>query len=97
MLRALQHVAKKANAAGKSLTLCGEIGGRPLEAMALIALGYRGLSMSASSIGPVKAMLLALDAQDVTNYVNELLERRDGCETLRPSLMAYAESKGVPL
>ena len=46
------------------VTLCGEIGGRPLEAMALIALGFRDLSMSPASIGPVKAMVLSLDAGD---------------------------------
>ena len=41
------------------MTLCGEIGGKPLEAMALLAIGYRGLSMSPAAIGPVKAALLA--------------------------------------
>ena len=45
------------------MTLCGEIGGRPLEAMALIGLGFRSLSMSPASIGPVKAMLLDTDAR----------------------------------
>ena len=36
---------------------------QPLEAMALIGLGFRSLSMSPTSIGPVKAMLLSLDAR----------------------------------
>ena len=44
------------------VTLCGEMAGNPLAAMALIGLGYRSLSMSAAAIGPVKAMTLALDA-----------------------------------
>ena len=52
-------VAEHADAAGCLATVCGEIGGRPLEAMALIGLGFRSLSMSPTSIGPVKAMLLA--------------------------------------
>ena len=58
MLRALSMVAEQAQAAGCLATVCGEIGGRPLEAMALIGLGFRSLSMSPASIGPVKAMLL---------------------------------------
>ncbi len=59
-LRALRAIAQAGARAGTPVTLCGEIGGRPLEAMALMAIGYRDLSMSATSIGPVKAMMLTL-------------------------------------
>jgi phosphotransferase system enzyme I (PtsP) len=96
-LRALKSIADKAEAAGRPLTLCGEIGGRPLEAMALIALGYRGLSMSPSSVGPVKAMVLGLDASEARSFLTPLLERRDGASSLRAELRAFAEAKGVPL
>jgi len=51
-LRALRAVARAGERAGTPVTLCGEIGGRPLEAMTLIAIGFRDLSMSATSIGP---------------------------------------------
>ena len=44
------------------MTLCGEMGGRTLEAMALMALGFREFSMSATSIGPIKAMILSLNS-----------------------------------
>ena len=44
------------------MTLCGELASKPLGALALVALGYRSLSLSPSAIGPVKAMLLDLDA-----------------------------------
>ena len=97
MLRALRSIARKANDASKPLTLCGEIGGRPLEAMTLVALGYRGLSMSASSIGPVKAMALGLDTGDAARFVNDLLDSSNGCETLRPQLNDYAERNGILL
>ncbi len=96
-LRALKLIADKADEAGRPVTLCGEIGGRPLEAMALIALGYRGLSMSPSAIGPIKAMILGLDARDARAHLLPLLERHDGGHTLRGELRAYAEAKGVPL
>ena len=62
-LRALKAIVDAGLRHDKPVTLCGEIGGRPLEAMTLLALGYRGLSMSAASIGPVKAMVLSLDAR----------------------------------
>ncbi len=44
------------------VTLCGELAGNPLAALALIGVGYRSLSMSPASVGPVKAMILAADA-----------------------------------
>ena len=96
-LRALKRIADRANLAGKSLTLCGEIGGKPLEAMALIGIGYRSLSMSPASIGPVKAMVLGVDAGEVTEFIGDLLDRRTGQTSLRPDLIAFAEAKGVPL
>ena len=47
------------------LNLCGEMAGKPLEAMALIGLGFRSISMAPASVGPVKAMVLSLDAGDL--------------------------------
>ena len=97
VLRALGMIAQKGAAAGTSVTLCGEIGGRPLEAMALIGIGYRGLSMSPASIGPVKAAILAMDAGEVAALVQDLIAQKDGAASLRTQLRAYAEGKGVPL
>jgi phosphotransferase system enzyme I (PtsP) len=97
VLRALKSITDKAAIYGTSVTLCGEIGGRPLEAMALIGAGYRNLSMSPASIGPVKAMLLALNASEVTGFVNDLLAQKTGASSIRAELRAYAEGKGVPL
>ena len=96
-LRALRRISSRANLAGKSLTLCGEIGGKPLEAMALIGLGYRSFSMSPANIGPVKAMVLGLDAGEIESFVGEHLDKRNGEASLRAKLVAFAEAKGVPL
>ena len=96
-LRALKLIVDKAAQTKTSVTLCGEIGGRPLEAMALIGLGYRGLSMTPSSIGPVKAMVLAVDAGELRALMEGLLARHDGAISLREELRRYAEAKGVPL
>jgi phosphotransferase system enzyme I (PtsP) len=61
ILRALRDIVRKANAAA-SRSLCGEMASKPIGALALIALGYRSLSLSATALGPVKAMILDLDA-----------------------------------
>ena len=97
MLRALQSVADAGRRLRKPVTLCGELGGNPLAAMALIALGYRGLSMSPSAIGPVKAMVLALDAGEVTRFVADLLRRNDGRASIRADLEKFASARGVPV
>ncbi len=73
-LRALKFIVDKARAAGKPVTLCGELASQPIGALALIAIGYRSMSLSASSVGPVKAMVLDLDAAKATALVHPLLD-----------------------
>ena len=97
VLRALKSITDKAAVTGTPVTLCGEIGGRPLEAMALIGVGYRGLSMTPSSIGPVKAMVMAIHEGELRALMEQLLARKDGAASIREELRAYAEAKGVPL
>jgi phosphotransferase system enzyme I (PtsP) len=96
-LRALKHIVDRSRIAGKPVTLCGELGGKPLDAMALIAIGYRGLSMAPANIGPVKAMILKLDAGNVSAFVDDLIENNASDPSLRAQLQTYAEAKGVPL
>jgi phosphotransferase system, enzyme I, PtsP len=97
MLRALRTIAQKANAASKPVTVCGEMAGRPIEAMALIAMGFRMLSMSPASIGPVKAMITSLNVSDISHALEGMLIDCDGCATLRDQLIVFAEKHGVAL
>jgi phosphotransferase system, enzyme I, PtsP len=97
MLRALASIAAVADQQGKQLTLCGEMGGKPLEALALIGLGYRGLSMTPSSIGPVKALVLAADVGEVTAYLRAELDKDGGDAPIRERLRDYAERRGLPI
>lgn len=94
-MRVLHQIAASAQRHDVPLTLCGEIAGRPIEAMALIGLGYRSISMSAASIGPVKAMVLALDAEKLESYVLEWLET--GNQSIRARLRDFAEANNIPL
>lgn len=97
VLRAMKLIADKAAAHATPLTLCGEMGGRPLEAIVLIALGFRGLSMSPAAIGPVKAALLATDLSALEPFVRDLVERVEAVHSLRDPLRAFAEQQGIPL
>jgi len=75
--------------------MCGDMAGNPLEAMALIALGFRTLSMAATSIGPVKTMIRSLNAKAVADYLDEIGGRPD--HSLRPKLEAYARDHDIAL
>jgi len=77
------------------LTVCGEMAGRPIEAMALIGLGFRTLSMAPASVGPVKTMILALNAGAVQHIVDRFV--RDGKGSLRAELMRFAEQNGIEI
>jgi phosphotransferase system enzyme I (PtsP) len=96
LLRALRTVLDRAGAAGCPVTICGEIGGKPLEAMTLIGLGFRELSMSPASVGPVKAMVLGLETERVSDLLAAELSRA-GVDSLRPALAELAENHGVPV
>nr|MDQ2705117.1 phosphoenolpyruvate--protein phosphotransferase [Pseudomonadota bacterium] len=72
-LRVLKQIADAGIRNHTPVTLCGELAGRPISAMALIGLGYRSISMSPASIGPVKAMLAELPVGELTSFFEENL------------------------
>lgn len=92
-LRALKALAKAGKKHNVPVTLCGEMAGRPIEALALIGLGFRSLSMSPASIGPVKTMILATHAGRVSAYLETLL--RKSAPNIRDSLINFAKSEGI--
>jgi phosphotransferase system enzyme I (PtsP) len=94
-LRALTGVTAAGRRLGVPIALCGEIGGRPLEAMALIGAGFRTLSMAPASIGPVKTMVLGLNAKRAEAAVAELIA--NGGPSIRDGLAAFAAAEGIAI
>jgi phosphotransferase system enzyme I (PtsP) len=97
ILRVLSEIMHKARAAKKSASLCGEMASKPIGALALIALGYRSLSLSATGHGPVKAMILELDAKKAEALMDGLLAAPAGSVSIRQKLTEFAEAEGLPL
>jgi phosphotransferase system enzyme I (PtsP) len=97
MLRALRDIAERGAAHGKSVTLCGEMASKTVSALALIAIGYRKLSLVPSAVGPVKAMALELDVGKAETLVKTLMAHKNGGGSIRDKLIAFAETEGVPL
>jgi phosphotransferase system enzyme I (PtsP) len=80
---------------GVELSLCGEAGSRPIEAMALIGLGLRSFSVAPPAIGPVRMMVRSLSVAPLAAYLETLLALPD--HSLRRKLKDYALDHGVAL
>jgi len=96
-LRVLRQVVVAAEKAGVPVTICGELAGQPLAAMALIGLGYRTLSMAPAAIGPVKAMTLELEVGELRPLLGELLAAPATGRDLHDELLAFADQRSVPV
>jgi phosphotransferase system enzyme I (PtsP) len=96
-MHCLRRIVDAARSAGKPISVCGEMASRPIEAMALIALGIRSLSMNAAAIGPVKAMLLELDAGRLAGELESWLVSAEPLTSLRPRFETFAADNGIPI
>ncbi len=95
VLRALKDIAEKARAYEKPVTLCGELASQPLGALALIAIGYRALSLTPSAVGPVKALLLDLDCRKVAEFLSPLIDKPKSSTSIRAQLEKFAADNGL--
>ncbi len=77
------------------LSLCGEMAGNPLEAMALLGLGLRTISMSPAAIGPVKMMVRSLNVADLEVFMEGLYGLPDA--SVRAALRDYADAQGIAI
>jgi phosphotransferase system enzyme I (PtsP) len=96
-LRILRDIVRAGERNKTPVTLCGEMASKPLSAMALIGIGFRSVSMSPTSIGPVKAMLLGLDAGQLSIMMHEALDDKNGTIPVRELLKQFAEANNIPL
>ncbi len=95
LLRLLHFVVEKARPSGVDVGVCGEMAGRPVEALALLAIGVRSLSMSPGSIGPVKAMIRSLDLDEATSFLGSALAMPD--RPLRETLRLFAADHAIEI
>lgn len=95
ILKLLREIVVQTSLASIPLSMCGEMAGNPIEAMVLIALGFRSLSMAGTAIGPVKTMIRSLDAAAVADYVEEIGARPD--HSLKSKFAAYARDHLIAL
>jgi phosphotransferase system enzyme I (PtsP) len=95
VLTLVHDLVERCRRAGVRLSVCGEMAGRPLEAVALVALGVRELSMTATHMGLVKAVLRSLDVEATRRFV--LRQAQLPVHSVRDSLQMYARDRGFDL
>jgi phosphotransferase system enzyme I (PtsP) len=95
MLTFLRTISEACSKAGVALSVCGEMAGRPLEAMALLGVGMRVLSMSAPQIGPVKAMIRSLSLPPLQRFMSGLYTLP--AHSVREELRHFALDHGVQI
>ncbi|WP_246149382.1 phosphoenolpyruvate--protein phosphotransferase [Skermanella pratensis] len=93
MLTMFRHLVGLCEGAGVPISVCGEMAGRPLDAMALLGVGFRSLSMSPPAVGPVKTMLRSLNVSQIREYIETLYPVRD--HSLREKLRSFAIDHGI--
>ena len=93
IMRFLKRVLASLDGHNIDTTVCGEMGGRQLEALALIGLGIDRLSITPASVGPIKEMVCKIDAADIGEAMNRWLAAppRD----MRAELSAWAAARGI--
>ena len=89
----LRDVVLHCEGADVPLSLCGEMGANPIDAMALIGIGLRNISIQPNALGPVKAMIRSLDVKMLSQYMDTLYGLSQ--HSLRGNLKAFAKDHGI--
>lgn len=90
-LRLLRQIVRRCAAAGTPLSFCGEMAGRPAEALALAAIGFRTLSMRPVAIGPAKRALRSVALAPLAAAVDRALDSgEDGVRAIVEAALAAA-------
>lgn len=93
ILRFLRRVVATVSPHGTDITVCGEMGGRRLEALALIGLGITRLSITPAAVGPVKELVRQIDTGEIRDAMDGWLAAPP--QDLRGTLLQWAAARGI--
>jgi phosphotransferase system enzyme I (PtsP) len=69
------------------------MGGRRLEALALLGIGFRRLSITPAAVGPIKELVRKIDLDELSTALNGWLA--DPAIDIRTELAAWATSRDI--
>ena len=93
IMRFLRRVSLATVGSGVDVGVCGEMGGRRLEALALLGIGFRRLSITPAAVGPIKELVRRVDLKEISEAMTLWLA--DPHVDLRKELAAWADARGI--
>ena len=96
-LRAIRTVVDAAKRYNVPITMCGELAGKPLEALALMSIGMTKLSMGPASIGPIKELILNLELEPIKQAVAAALSDGSDGVPMRVLLQEWIDKQNLPV
>jgi phosphotransferase system enzyme I (PtsP) len=93
ILRFLRRVVTQTQPFGIDLAVCGEMGGRQLEALALLGVGIHRLSITPAAVGPIKELVRQVDLVEIRAAMDGWLATPPA--NLRAELQAWAAARGI--
>ena len=93
ILRYLARVSQSLIGQNVRLGVCGEMGGRRLEALALLGIGYRHLSITPAAVGPIKEVIRKVDLGELSEQMGRWLASPP--PSLRAELQAWATERDI--
>ena len=91
----LGSIAEKCAKLGLKVSVCGEAAGQPLDALALLAIGFRQLSMPVGSVGPIKRMIRSMHLDEFSKAIETALAKSNG--SFRNDLLGIARQHDILL
>ena len=93
IMRFLKRVTQATVGQEVDLGICGEMGGRPLEALALMGIGFRRFSITPAAVGPIKELVRKVDLAEITGAMDQWLSSPPA--DLRQALRQWALEREI--
>jgi phosphotransferase system enzyme I (PtsP) len=93
ILRFLKRILNSVAGHPVDITVCGEMGGRQLEALALLGLGIRRLSITPAAVGPIKELVRRIDVNEIGEAMTAWLASPP--PNMRQALLDWAGERGL--
>ncbi len=93
ILRFMRRVVREVTGHPVDLAVCGEMGGRRLEALALLGIGIRRLSITPAAVGPIKELVRQVDLGEIGAAMEGWLAHPPA--SMRETLRDWATARGI--
>ncbi len=95
MIEVLRYIQAECKNANVECSICGEMAGNPLDAMVLIGLGFRKLSLNPFKLISIKEMVLSLDTEDIKDYLDTM--REFSSDSMRELFKSFARDHEIKI